>query len=54
MLNPNTTGAMKRRLADVGSQAALPGTELVPVTAPRGVPYIATRVEAQIGGAIAL
>ena len=27
---------------------------MVPITAPRGVPYIASRAEAQIGGAIAL
>jgi Asp/Glu/hydantoin racemase len=33
---------------------AAPGTELVALTAPRGFPYIATRAEAQIGGAIAL
>ena len=34
--------------------AAASGTELVALTAPRGFPYIATRAEAQIGGAIAL
>jgi allantoin racemase len=54
MINPNTTEAMTRRLTDVGRVAAAPGTEIVPLTAPKGVPYIATRAEAQIGGAIAL
>lgn len=54
LLNPNTTDAMTTRLATVGRAAAAPGTEIVPITAPRGVPYIATRAEAQIGGAIAL
>jgi Asp/Glu/hydantoin racemase len=34
--------------------AAAAGTELVALTAPRGFPYIATRAEAQIGGAIAI
>lgn len=54
LLNPNTTEAMTRRLVDVGRSVASHGTELVPLTAPKGVPYIATRAEAQIGGAIAL
>lgn len=54
LLNPNTTEAMTRRLAEAGRQVAGPDTELVPLTAPRGVPYIATRAEAQIGGAVAL
>ena len=30
------------------------GTELIPMTAPRGVPYIATRAEAAIGSAVML
>jgi Asp/Glu/hydantoin racemase len=38
----------------VGRTVAGAGTELVPLTAPRGVPYIASRAEAQIGGAVAL
>jgi len=54
LLNPNTTEAVTARLHAVGAAAAAPGTELVPLTAPRGVPYIATRAEAQIGGAVAL
>jgi allantoin racemase len=54
LLNPNTTVAMTDRLLAAAERVASPGTTLVPLTAPRGVPYIATRAEAQIGGAIAL
>jgi allantoin racemase len=54
LLNPNTTAEVTGLLHAAGSRAASPGTELVAVTATRGVPYIATRAEAQIGGAIAL
>jgi allantoin racemase len=54
LLNPNTTSAVTDLLLAAGRSAASPGTELIPATAPRGVPYIATRAEAQIGGAIAL
>jgi allantoin racemase len=54
LLNPNTTAEVTGLLHAAGSRAASAGTELVPMTAQRGVPYIATRAEAQIGGAIAL
>jgi Asp/Glu/hydantoin racemase len=54
LLNPNTTESVTDRLYQAGVKAVAPGTELVPLTAPRGVPYIATRAEAQIGGAVAL
>jgi allantoin racemase len=54
LLNPNTTTAVTDLLYAAGTRAASPGTELVVATAERGVPYIATRAEAQIGGAIAL
>jgi allantoin racemase len=54
LLNPNTTSEVTDLLYAAGSRAASPGTELVAVTAKRGVPYIASRAEAQIGGAIAL
>ena len=54
LLNPNTTSEVTGLLHAAGNCAASPGTELVPMTAKRGVPYIATRAEAQIGGAIAL
>jgi allantoin racemase len=54
LLNPNTTAAVTDLLYAAGTRVASPGTELVAATAKRGVPYIATRAEAQIGGAITL
>jgi allantoin racemase len=54
LLNPNTTSEVTDLLYAAGHRAASAGTELVAMTAKRGVPYIATRAEAQIGGAIAL
>lgn len=54
LLNPNTTEAITQRLLAAAQAVAAPGTEIRPLTAPRGVPYIASRAEAQIGGAIAL
>jgi allantoin racemase len=54
LLNPNTTRAVTDLLYSAGTKVTSPGTELVVATAERGVPYIATRAEAQIGGAIAL
>lgn len=54
LLNPNTTASMTELMLAAGSRVAAAGTELVPLTASRGVPYIATRAEAQIGGAVAL
>ncbi len=54
LLNPNTTHAVTDRLLAVGRTVAADATELIPLTAPRGVPYIATRAEAQIGGAVML
>jgi Asp/Glu/hydantoin racemase len=54
LLNPNITVAVTERLTSTAQKVVSPGTTLVPITAARGVPYIATRAEAQIGGAIAL
>jgi allantoin racemase len=54
VLNPNTTEAITARLMAAAQTVASPGTELVPMTAPRGVPYISSRADAQIGGGIAL
>lgn len=54
LLNPNTTLEVTDLLLGAGQRVASPGTTLVPHTASRGVPYIATRADAQIGGAIAL
>lgn len=54
LLNPNTSAGMTQRMEAVAEAVAAPGTVIVPATAPRGLPYIASRAEAQIGGAIAL
>jgi len=54
ILNPNTTQGITDRLMRAAQAVAASGTALVSMTAPRGFPYIATRAEAQIGGAIAL
>lgn len=54
IVNPNTSEAVTDLLIAAGETVALPGTTLVPLTAPRGFPYISTRSEAQIGGALAL
>jgi len=54
ILNPNTTEAVTNLMVRAGQAVAAVGTELVPMTAPRGFPYISTRAEAQIGGAVAL
>jgi Asp/Glu/hydantoin racemase len=54
LLNPNTTESVTDLLLAAGRQVASRDTVLIPCTATRGVPYIATRAEAQIGGAVAL
>lgn len=54
VLNPNTTDAVTQMLLAAARPAVADGTELVGLTAPRGVPYIASRAEAQLGGAITL
>ena len=53
LVNPNMTVAMTDRMADIAGKIAPFGTEIVPLTADRGFPYIASRAEAQIAGAIA-
>lgn len=52
--NPNTSTGVTDRLVAAGRLVASPGTELIAMTAPRGVPYIATRAEAAIGSAVML
>jgi Asp/Glu/hydantoin racemase len=54
ILNPNTTKAVTALMLDAGRAVASPGVEVEAITASRGFPYIASRAEAQIGGAIAL
>lgn len=54
MLNPNMTQAMTDRMAEVARTVVPAGVEIVPHTAVRGFPYIASRPEAQIAGGIVL
>lgn len=54
LLNPNTTEALTERMARVARGIAAPETIIEMATAPRGLPYIATRAEAVIASAIAL
>src|SRR5437879_2659592 len=54
LLNPNTSQSVTDRIASAARNVAAPETQLIPATAPRGVPYIATRAEAILGGAVAL
>jgi allantoin racemase len=54
LLNPNTSVGVTERMCALARAVAAPSTEIVPMTAPRGVPYIATRAEALIGAAVAL
>jgi Asp/Glu/hydantoin racemase len=52
--NPNTSADITDRLVASAKLVASPGTELVSMTAPRGVPFIATRAEAAIGSTVLL
>lgn len=54
VLNPNMTQGMTDGLAAVARRAAAAGTEIVTATARSGFPYISSRAEAQVAGAIAL
>ena len=54
LVNPNMTEAMTDRMAAVARAAVGDRAEIVTRTAPRGFPYIASRAEAQVAGAIAL
>jgi Asp/Glu/hydantoin racemase len=53
LVNPNMTTAMTDRMANVARDVVPDGVEIVPLTAERGFPYIASRAEAQVGGAVA-
>lgn len=48
LLNPNTSGAITALLEAAARPAAAAGTEIVAMTARRGVPYIASRTEAAV------
>lgn len=49
LLNPNTSESVTQRIVDAAAGVAAATTTLIPLTAQRGVPYIATRAEAVIG-----
>lgn len=54
LLNPNMTVEMTQTMTGVARRVAGDRAEIVPMTADRGFPYIASRAEAQIAGGIAL
>ena len=54
LLNPNMSATMTESMTRVASAVTGPGTTLVPVTAETGFPYISSRAEAQVAGAIVL
>ena len=54
LLNPNTSCGVTARIDAAARAAAAPGTVLTCLTAPYGVPYIATRSEAVVGARVAL
>lgn len=54
LVNPNMTTAMTDTMLAVARDVAGDHAEIVPVTASRGFPYIASRAEAQVAGGIAL
>ena len=54
IINPNTSSSVTEKIRSVAEQAAAPSTKIEFVTASYGVPYIATRAEALIGGRVVL
>ena len=54
LLNPNTSPGITALLHAAAQPAAAAGTEVVPMTATRGVPYIASRTEAAVGAVTVL
>lgn len=54
LLNPNMTQAMTDNMTVIARAVLGDRAEIVPVTATRGFPYIASRAEAQIAGGLVL
>ena len=54
LVNPNMTQGMTDRMTEVARATAGPNVTIIPLTATRGFPYIASRAEAQIAGALVL
>lgn len=54
LLNPNTSAAMTDQMSAAAAGALAPDAELIAMTASRGLPYIASRAEAQLAGSAIL
>ncbi|GLK86876.1 aspartate/glutamate racemase family protein [Ancylobacter defluvii] len=54
LINPNTSVAMTERMVASATRSLAPDVELVPLTAPHGLPYIASRAESVIAGGTTL
>lgn len=54
LLNPNTSAAMTARMARAAAAALAPDAHITALTAATGLPYIASRAEAQLAGAAVL
>ena len=50
LFNPNTTKSITDTLFKTGSLVKSNETELIPMTAEKGFPYISNKAEAQIAG----
>lgn len=54
IVNPNTTQGVTDHIHAVACTAAAAGTDITSITATRGMPYIATRADAVVGGLVTL
>ncbi|WP_341988804.1 aspartate/glutamate racemase family protein [Azorhizobium sp. AG788] len=54
LINPNTSVDMTERMVATAGAVLAPDVDLVAVTAARGMPYIASRAEALVAGALTL
>lgn len=54
LINPNTSAAMTARMEAAAAASLAPDAVLTAITATRGLPYIASRAEAQLAGAAVL
>ena len=54
LYNPNTTQSITNKLFDTAKLVSSSGTEIIPMTATKGFPYISNKAEAQIAGVTVL
>lgn len=54
ILNPNTSDDVTKMIEDAAAGSGAPDTEIDTITAPWGLPYIATRAEATVAGHVIL